>query len=80
MLSMNGIIVCELILSTVLIGLIFTSFSDTDLIADPSSKSNNATQSDQLKTSTKPGLARIELSPDGLLSKSDGGGSGSSGK
>ena len=80
MLSMNGIIVCELILSTVLIGLIFTSFSDTDLIADPSSKSKNATQPDGLKTSTKPGLAQMKLSPDGLLSKSDGDGSGSGGK
>ena len=41
MLSMNGIIVCELILGTVLMSLIFASLADTDLIADTSSKSNN---------------------------------------
>lgn len=87
MLSMNGIIVCELILGTVLMGLILTSFSDTDLIADSSSKSKNETELDGLKTSTKPGFAQIEISPDGkkhfsrgLLRKSDGGVSGSSGK
>jgi len=80
MLSMNGIIICELILGTVLIGLIFTSFSDTNLIADPSSKSDHATQPDGLKTSKKPGLAQLKVSTDGLLSKSDGGNSGSAGK
>ncbi len=87
MLSMNEIVVCELVLGAVLMGLIFTSFADTDLIADSSSKSKHATQPDGLKTSTKPGLAQIDFSPDvqerfsrGLLGKSDGGGSGSSGK
>ena len=41
MLSMNEIIVCELILGTVLMSLIFASLADTDLIADTSSKSKN---------------------------------------
>jgi hypothetical protein len=79
MLSMNEIVVCELIIGAVLMGLIFTSFADTDLIADPSSKSKKATQLDGLKTLTKPRLAQIELSPDvqerfnrGLLGKIDG--------
>ena len=40
MLSMNGIIVCELILGVVLMGLIFiTSLANTDLIANSSPKS-----------------------------------------
>lgn len=39
MLSMNGIIVCELILGVVLMSLIFTSFANTDLIANSSPKS-----------------------------------------
>lgn len=87
MLSMNGIIVCELILGVILMSLIFTSLANTDLIADPSSKSKNATQPDGFRTATKPGLARIELSLDiqkrssgTLLGERDGGGSGSSGK
>ena len=41
MLSMNGIIVCELILGTVSMSLIFATLADTDLIADTSSKSKN---------------------------------------
>ena len=41
MLSMNEIIVCELILGTVLMSLIFASLGDTELIADTSSKSKN---------------------------------------
>ena len=41
MLSMNGIIVCELILGTVLMSLIFATLANTDLIADTSSKSKN---------------------------------------
>lgn len=88
MLSMNEIVVCELVLGAVLMGLIFTSFADTDLIADSSSKSKKPTQPDGLKTSTKSSLAQLDLSPDvqerlsrGLLGKGDGGGgSGSSGK
>ena len=87
MLSMNGIIVCELILGVVLMSLIFTSLADTDLIAGPSSKSKNETQSDRFRTATKPGLVLTDLSPDvhehfngGLLGESDVGGSGPSGK
>ena len=41
MLSMNGIIICELILGTVLMSLIFTSLANTDLIADTSSQSKH---------------------------------------
>ena len=41
MLSMNGIIVCEIILGTVLMSLIFATLADTELIADTSSKSKN---------------------------------------
>jgi hypothetical protein len=85
MLSMNGIIVCELILGVILMSLIFTSLANTELIADPSPKSKNATQPDGIKTATEPGLARIELQPDihkrssgTLLGERDGGGSGSS--
>ena len=81
MLSMNGIIVCELILGGVLMGLIFTSFANTDLIADPWGRSKNTTQSE------KPGLALTDRSPHvhaslsgDLLGESDGGGSSSSGK
>jgi hypothetical protein len=87
MLSMNGIIVCELILGGVLMSLIFTSLANTDLIADPSSKSKDAKQPDGFKTAAKPVLAQIEFSPDvqkrfsdRLLGESDGGGSGLSGK
>ena len=57
MLSMNGIIVWELILGVVLMGLIFTSFANTELIADPSGKSKNKTQSDRFKTAMKPARA-----------------------
>ena len=88
MLSVNGIIVCVLILGVVLMGLIFTSLADTDLIiADPSSKSKNETQSDRFRTATKAGLLLTDISPDmherlsdGLLGESDVGGSGPSGK
>ena len=41
MLSMNEIIVCELILGTILMSVIFASLADTDLIADTSSNSKN---------------------------------------
>ena len=82
MLSMNGIIVCELILGGVLMGLIFTSFADTDLIADSSLKSKLEPESDSARTTTRPGCALPDLSPDvharfsgGLLGGSDGGGS-----
>lgn len=87
MLSMNGIIVCELILGVILMSLIFTSLANTDLIADPSSKSKHVTQPDGFRISTKPGFARIEFSPDRqerssgtLLGERDGGSSGPSGK
>jgi len=81
MLSMNGIIVCELILGGVLMGLIFTSFANTDLIADSSSKSKHEPESDSARTTIKPGLALTDLSPDILesfshkrLGESHGGG------
>ena len=87
MLSMNGIIICELFLGVVLMGLIFTSLADTDLMADSSSKSKNETQSDRFTTATKPGLMLTDLAPDiherlsgGLWGESDVGGSGPSGK
>jgi len=47
MLSMNGIIVCELILGGVLMSLIFTSLANKDVLADPSLKSKSETQSDR---------------------------------
>ena len=53
MLSMNGIIACELILGVVWMGLIFMSFADTDLIADRSSMSENETKADGFRTATK---------------------------
>ena len=87
MLSMNGIIVCELILGGVLMGLIFTSFANTDLIADPWGRSKNKTKSDRFRSAMKPGFALPDRSPDvharlsgGLFGEIDGGGSGSSGK
>lgn len=55
MLSMNGIIICELILGVVMMILIFTSFADTDIIA-------NETKTDGFKTATKTGLALTDLS------------------
>ena len=64
MLSMNGIIVCELILGGVLMGLIFTSFANTDLIADSSSKSKHEPESDSARTTIKPDLALTDLSLD----------------
>jgi len=62
MLSMNGIIVLELLLGAALMGLIFTSFADTELIADPSSKSNQEPESDSVGATMKPGLAHTEIS------------------
>jgi hypothetical protein len=53
MLSMNGIIACELLLGVVALGLIFTSFADTDLIADGSPKSENETEAGGCRTATK---------------------------
>lgn len=53
MLSMNGIIACELLLGVLVMGLIFTSVGDTDLIADRSSTSENETKTDGVRTATK---------------------------
>jgi hypothetical protein len=75
MLSMNGIIVLELILGVVLMSLIFTSLANTDLIADSSSKSKHEPESDSVTATTV--HARFS---GGLLGESDGGTSGSSGK
>jgi|SRR6185295_4939644 hypothetical protein len=58
MLSMNGIIILELILGGVLMSLIFTSFANTDLIADPSSKPKQEPESDSIGATMKPGRAR----------------------
>jgi len=62
MLSMNGILFCELILGGVLISLIFASLANTDLIADASSKSKQNTQVDGFKSPTRAGRALTELS------------------
>ena len=64
MLSMNGIIVCELILGVVLMSLIFASFANTDLIADSSSKSKHGPESDSVGATMKPGRPLTDLSPD----------------
>ena len=53
MLSMNEIIVCELLLGAALMTLVFASFADTDLIADSSSKSNQEPQANGFKGATK---------------------------
>ena len=62
MLSMNGIIILELILGGVLMSLIFTSFANTDLIADSSSKAKHEPASDSVGTTMKPGRKRTEIS------------------
>jgi hypothetical protein len=87
MLSMNGIIVLELILSVVLMCLIFASFGNTDLIADSSSDSKYEPESDSVGATRKPGRPRTDLSPEshahfnrGRLGESDGARSGSSRK
>ena len=79
MLSMNGIIILELILGGVLMSLIFTSFANTDLIADSSSKAKYEPESDSVGATMKPAPARTDLSPD-RLGKSGGSHSGSSSK
>lgn len=53
MLSMNGIIVCELLLGLVVLGLIFMSFADTDLIAERLPKSKNEMKASGFRTATK---------------------------
>jgi hypothetical protein len=62
MLSMNGIIACELLLAIVVMGLIFTTFGNTELIADSSSKSNQKPQTDGFRNVTKPGHVFAEIS------------------
>jgi hypothetical protein len=62
MLSMNGIIVCELILGVILMSLVFTSLGNTDLIADSSSKSKQETQADGFRSATRPERALTEIS------------------
>lgn len=62
MLSMNGIIVCELLLGTALMALVFASFADTELIADSSAKSNQKTRPDGLRSATTPGRSITEIS------------------
>ena len=62
MLSMNGIIVCELLLGTALMALVFASCGDTELIAPASSKSNQDPQTDEYKGPTRTGRALTEIS------------------
>lgn len=62
MLSMNGIIVLELLLGAALMGLIFTTFANTDLIADPALRSKQEPESDSVGATMKPGLAQTEIS------------------
>jgi hypothetical protein len=62
MLSMNEIIICELVLGAILMGLIFTSFADTELIADSSSRSNQEPQTDGFRSITRPGRVLTEIS------------------
>jgi hypothetical protein len=62
MLSMNEIIVCELLLGAALMALVFASFADTNLIADSSSKSNQDPQADGFKGATRTGHALTEIS------------------
>ena len=45
-----------------MMGLIFASFADTDLIADPSSKSKQKTQTNGFRSATRPGHALAEIS------------------
>jgi hypothetical protein len=62
MLSMNGIIVCELLLGVVLMSLVFTLLANTDLVADSSSKSKQETQADGFRSATRPGHTLAEIS------------------
>jgi hypothetical protein len=59
---MNGIIVLELILGGVLMSLIFTSFANTELIADSSSKAEHEPEPDSVGATMKSGHARTEIS------------------
>jgi hypothetical protein len=71
MLSMNGIIVCELILGVVLMSLICMSLADTDLIPDRSSKSENETKTDGFRAETKAGLVLTDLSQEETAHRPD---------
>ena len=62
MLSMNGIIILELILGGVLMSLAFSSFANTDLIADSSLKPKHEPEPDSLGATMKPDRARTEIS------------------
>jgi len=62
MLSMNGILILEFILGVVLMSLIFTSFPNTDLIADSSSKPKQEPEPDRVGAPIKPGRVRTEIS------------------
>ncbi len=65
MLSMNGILVVELLLGAALMGLIFVSFADTDLIADSASKPKHKPESEGLQVRNKPEPgANRDLLPD----------------
>ena len=60
MLSMNGIIICELILGAVLMSLVFTTLADTELIAGSAPKSNHEPLSESAKQMEKPAPAQAE--------------------
>jgi hypothetical protein len=62
MLSMNGIIILELILGGVLMSLVFGLFPNTDLIADSSPKPTHEPEPDSVGTTMKPDRARTEIS------------------
>ena len=62
MLSMNGIIICELLLGVVLMILVFTSLANTELIADSASKSEHEPDSEGFRTATNPGWVLTEIS------------------
>ena len=55
--DMNGIIACELIIAVVWMGLMFTSFANTELIADQSSKSEGETKTDRFGRVKQPDLS-----------------------
>lgn len=62
MLSMNGIIVCELLLGSALMALVFACCGDTELITPASSKSNQDPQADRFRGAIRTGRALTEIS------------------
>ena len=60
MLSMNGIIICELILGAILMSLVFTTLGNTELIADSTPKSHHESVSDSAKNMEKSAPAQAE--------------------